>query len=92
MDEQYLGTKEISIRINCAPQSIYNLIHKGILKLGVHYVKPSKRKLLFKWSAIKEWLEGSTNNVEVEDGDVDGQEVKRDIKRSVPNPKCKINI
>ncbi len=59
MNEEYLTTNQTSDRTKFAPQTIYNNVHKGIWKLGEHYLKPSSRKLLFKWSAIQAWLEGS---------------------------------
>ena len=56
MDE-YLTTKELSQRIKYAPGSIRNLIHKGVLMENIHFVKPTARKLLFKWSAVEAWLQ-----------------------------------
>lgn len=55
-DEEYLTTEELSQRIKMAPGTIRNLVWKKILKEGVHYVKPSARKLLFVWSGIEQWL------------------------------------
>jgi excisionase family DNA binding protein len=54
--EEYLTTRELCSRIKYSRQSIYNMIHSGALVLGIHYVKPSRKKLLFKWSAMKAWL------------------------------------
>ncbi len=59
MNEEYLTTPQLSDRIKHAPQTIYNNVSKGTWKLGQHYVKPSSRKILFKWSAIHAWLDGS---------------------------------
>lgn len=55
-DEEYLTTEELSQRIKMAPGTIRNLVWKKILKEGIHYVKPSARKLLFVWSKIVQWL------------------------------------
>jgi hypothetical protein len=55
MDE-YLTVIELSARIKFSKQSLYNLIHKGSLVLGKHYLKPTPKKILFKWSEIKIWM------------------------------------
>ena len=55
MDE-YLTVNELSARIKFSKQSLYNLIHKGSLVLGKHYLKPSPKKILFKWSEIQIWM------------------------------------
>jgi len=54
--EEYLTTQELSDRIKMAPGTIRNLVWKRTLREGVHYVKPSARKLLFVWSRIEQWL------------------------------------
>jgi hypothetical protein len=59
-DEEYLSTREISERTKYAPGSIRNLVSKRILVEGVHYVKPTPRKVLFLWSAMEAWLHGGT--------------------------------
>ena len=56
--EQYLTVKELSERLKLARQTIYNMIHKRDFILNHHYFKPTPRKILFKWSAMKNWLEG----------------------------------
>lgn len=58
--EEYLTTKELSGRIKMAPGSIRNLIWKQVLIEGVHFVKPTSRKLLFKWSICQDWLNGGS--------------------------------
>lgn len=55
--EEYLTVNELCDRLKFARQSIYNLIHKKAFILGRHYLKPSPKKVLFKWSAIQEWME-----------------------------------
>lgn len=57
--EKYLTVKELGTMIRMAPQTIYNKIHKKEFILGIHYVKPSRKKILFKETAIIDWL-GST--------------------------------
>ena len=61
--EEYLTVKELSERIKYEIQSIYNLIHRGQFILGIHYLKPSPKKILFKWSEIKKWI-GDTSNIQ----------------------------
>jgi len=56
MSEIYFTVKELSEKIRFKPQTLYNMIYQGNFVLGKHYLKPSPRKLLFKWSGIQEWL------------------------------------
>ena len=56
-DERYLTIKELSGKIKFSQQSIYNMIHKEVFIRGEHYIKPSRKKVLFLWSAVHEWLE-----------------------------------
>jgi predicted DNA-binding transcriptional regulator AlpA len=53
----YIGIKELCARLSVARQSIYNKINTGILIEGIHFFKPTGGKLLFKWSAMLEWVE-----------------------------------
>lgn len=62
MDE-YLTTAELSSRIKMAPGTIRNLVWKKTLKEGIHYIKPTPRKLLFIPEKIVEWLH-QNNSVE----------------------------
>lgn len=54
--EEYLTVQELSTRIKFSRQTLYNLIHKGTFVIGKHYLKPSPKKILFKWSEIHEWM------------------------------------
>ena len=54
--EEYLTVKELSQRVKMAVQTIYNFIHEEKFILGKHYLKPTPKKILFKWSEIKEWM------------------------------------
>jgi len=56
---EYLSVAELSKRIPYAQQTIRNMMSRGVLKLGVHYVKPRGRVIL-KWSAIQAWLNGAS--------------------------------
>lgn len=66
--EEYLTTQELSQRIKMAPGSIRNLVWKNTFKEGVHFVKPTRRKLLFVWSACENWLYGQAQNIAPEKG------------------------
>ena len=59
--EEYLTTKELSKRIKMAQGTIRNLIWKDVLLENTHFVKPTSRKILFKWSAIERWLHNGEN-------------------------------
>ena len=54
--EEYLTVRELSDKIKFSKQSLYNLIHKGTFILGKHYLKPTPKKILFKWSKIRKWM------------------------------------
>ena len=54
--EEYLTVKELSEKIKFSKQSLYNLIHRGSFILGKHYLKPTPKKILFKWSEILSWM------------------------------------
>ena len=64
--EEYLTVKELSDRIKFSKQSLYNLIHKGTFVLGKHYLKPTPKKVLFKWSEIRFWMGDSCSMVKNE--------------------------
>jgi hypothetical protein len=55
MDE-YVTVSELCNRIKYRRQTIYNLIHKKTFILGKHFLKPTPKKLLFKWSEIQAWI------------------------------------
>ena len=57
--EEYLTVQELGERIKFSKQSIYNLIYKKKFILGVHYLKPTPKKILFVWSEIEKWLRHS---------------------------------
>ena len=62
--EEYLTVNELSARIKFSKQSLYNLIHKGTFVLGKHYLKPTPKKVLFKWSEILAWIGESLSSEE----------------------------
>jgi|GEM_PF-1126637 len=57
--EEYVTVQELSERIKFSKQSLYNLIYKKKFILGVHYLKPTPKKILFVWSEIEKWLRQS---------------------------------
>lgn len=61
MDE-YLTVSELSKKIKFSKQSLYNLIHKGTFVLGKHYLKPTPKKVLFKWKEIRTWMGDDLSN------------------------------
>lgn len=58
MTVEYLTVSELSQRIKYTEQSIYNLICSGTFKEGEHFFKPTAKKVLFKWQAVINWIEG----------------------------------
>ena len=66
--EEYLQIDELSEKIKYKKQSLYNKIYKGEFVLGKHYLKPSPKKILFKWTGIKEWL-GDDADCQIQDNE-----------------------
>ena len=64
--EEYLTVKELGMRIKFSKQSLYNLIHRGTFVLGKHYLKPTPKKILFKWTEIKSWM-GEKKHPDIKD-------------------------
>jgi hypothetical protein len=58
MSKEYLSLKELCERIPYDDQTIRNLMTQGKFRKGIHYFKPNGR-LIFKWTAIVEWIERS---------------------------------
>jgi hypothetical protein len=54
--EEYLTTDELCDRIKYQKQTIYNLIHRKVFVAGKHFLKPTPKKILFKWSEIQTWI------------------------------------
>lgn len=57
---EYLTTLELAERIKMSPGTIRNLVWKNKFTKGVHYFKPTPRKLLFVWSEVQNWLRGDS--------------------------------
>jgi predicted DNA-binding transcriptional regulator AlpA len=66
--EEYLTIPELAERIKFSPQTIYNMISAGRFAKGIHYFKPSAKKVLFLWPAVRAWIErndmGNTNEID----------------------------
>jgi predicted DNA-binding transcriptional regulator AlpA len=88
MNDEYLAPDEVCRRTTYSKQTIYNKVCDGTFKLGVHYVKPTKRKLLFKWSAIVAWLEGSGDHGQSEMCCLSDQKVEQESGKGQILPKC----
>jgi len=93
MDE-YLTVNELSARIKFSKQSLYNLIHKGSLVLGKHYLKPTPKKILFKWSEIQIWMGEPlyTDDYVTADYDCHGQSNEHSSIKAKAKPRSTINI
>lgn len=76
--EEYLTISELAARIKYSPQTLYNFIYSKKFVLGVHYLKPTKKKILFVWTAVEKWLSGSG----VDD---DQEELLEKTKTNKPN-------
>jgi hypothetical protein len=55
-DPEYLSIRELAERIPYSEGTIRNLMSKGQLRIGEHYVKPRGR-VMFRWAAIRTWLD-----------------------------------
>lgn len=55
--KEYLSLQELCERIPYRPQTIRNFMSQGVLRQDVHFFKPTKRKIVFKWEAVRKWIE-----------------------------------
>ena len=96
MMEEYLTIDELSDRIKFSKQSLYNLIHKETFILGKHYLKPTPKKVLFKWSEIRAWMgdcdRENKNNVESNSKIRSNSNTDPDLQASQGISKSSINI
>ena len=60
MDE-YIPIAEFCKLTGYKRQTVYNKIYRKEFKLGKHYVKPSRKKILFKRTPIRKGLEGGSS-------------------------------
>ena len=85
-NEEYLTMEELCQRIKFSKQTVYNWIYQGKFRLGLHYLKPSRKKVLFKWSAIKAWLEGNSIQSAIsthENGETEAPHREREQERAI---------
>lgn len=92
--EEYLTVMELSQRIKLARQTIYNLIYKNVFILNQHYLKPTPKKVLFKWSAILAWMEGKIDSGECPAAEISpGEKLPAEKVNKLSNQQnCLINI
>ena len=92
--EEYLTVSELSQKIKFSKQSLYNLIHKGTFILGKHYLKPTPKKVLFKWKEIRRWMGDDLSNHETPNPKADPSQLNSDSSGiSAPKkPPSLINI
>src|SRR5262249_27653317 len=62
--EEYLTIAEVAARLKIKPKTIKNKMAAGIFQKGVHYFKPKGLGPRFKWSAVRDWIEGNKNQQE----------------------------
>jgi hypothetical protein len=60
MSDEYLTIGELGARLKLKPKTVKNKMAAGIWRKGVHYFSPPGLGPRFKWSAIVQWLEQST--------------------------------
>jgi predicted DNA-binding transcriptional regulator AlpA len=65
--EEYLTVEELSKRIRYSKQTLYNMISSKKFIKGQHYLKPSRKKVLFLWSGIQTWLEDQNSRSDDQD-------------------------
>jgi hypothetical protein len=64
LTDEYLTIAQLSARINYSPQSIRNMMSRGIFRRGIHYVKP-RRRVLFKWRIMLAWLHEESATIDI---------------------------
>jgi hypothetical protein len=55
----YVSLEELASLIPFSTQAIRLYVHRKVLREGVHFFRVGRR-LVFKWAAICEWIEGRT--------------------------------
>jgi hypothetical protein len=69
---EYLNAEQLAAVTPWSKKAIAHMVEKGVLVRGVHYFQPQGpgTRLLFKWSAIVAFIEGTAPGV-AEDGGPD---------------------
>jgi hypothetical protein len=94
INEEYLTMDELCERIKYKKQTIYNLIYKDEFILGKHYLKPSLRKILFKWTEILKWM-GDTAHYPIPMNKTENDEIctsENIVNKTDALKNCKITI
>jgi hypothetical protein len=55
-ETEFLTVSELSSRLKFSRQTIYNMIFAKRFIKGEHYIKPSRKKILFMWPSVRSWL------------------------------------
>jgi len=90
--EEYLTTQELSARIKYSKQTIYNKIYKKEFVEEKHFIKPSRKKILFKWSEIQVWLEGISTSENLPANESDQEDDTPQDSQIQDTPQSLINI
>ena len=73
MDQTYLTTEELSVRIKYDSRTIRDRLKDSVLIEGVHYIRPfGGRKILYIWETIERdmKLKGSSLAIPMANGEV----------------------
>ena len=91
--EEYLTVAELSKRIKFSRQTIYNLISKQVFEINKHYIKPRPKKILFKWTQIRAWLEKPLESpVQASGTDCSEEALPKAAKEKAGRPESAIKI
>jgi hypothetical protein len=83
-EERYITTEQLSKKIKHAKQTLYNSIHARVFLQGVHFIKPSRKKILWIWPEIEKWLTEKSSEKRV-DSDINTDSLSQ-------KGQCRINI
>ncbi len=92
--DELLTVEELCERIKYKKQSIYNLIYRDKFILGIHFLKPSPKKILFKWSAILDWI-GDDSSIPISTKDISNSNDRKSVNSKGKEShveKCKIFV
>jgi hypothetical protein len=62
--EEYLTIRETAAKIKVSPKGVRILMCEGILKVGVHFFRPTGLGPPFRLSALEAWIEGKQERQE----------------------------
>jgi hypothetical protein len=58
---KYIDIKELCARTPYAEKTIHNWVCNGTWKEGLHFFKPTARKLIFDWEIVERWIRGESD-------------------------------